>query len=88
MSAGIRSGVNWIRLNDRSRICATRLDQQRLGQARHAGDQAVPAGEQRHQHLVDDRVLADDDLADLAEDALAAVRHALGDRGDVRLRVS
>ena len=25
MSAGIRSGVNWMRLNDRSRICATVL---------------------------------------------------------------
>ena len=25
MSAGIRSGVNWMRLNDRSRICASVL---------------------------------------------------------------
>ena len=51
-----------------------RLDQQRLGQAGHAGDQAVAAGEERHQHLVDDLVLADDDLADLGEDPLAALR--------------
>ena len=26
-----------------------RLDEQRLGESRHAGDQAVPAGEERHQ---------------------------------------
>ena len=42
-----------------------RLDQQRLGQARHAGDQAMAAGEQRDQDLFDDLVLADDDLAEL-----------------------
>ena len=48
-----------------------RPDQQRLGEAGHAGDQAVAAGEQRHQHLVDDVVLSDDDLAKLGEDAFA-----------------
>ena len=72
MSAGIRSGVNWMRLKTRWRICASGLDEQRLGQTRHAGDQAMAAGEERDQHLIDHRVLADDDLADLAEDALAA----------------
>ena len=63
-----------------------RLDQQRLGQARHAGDQAVAAGEQRDQHLLDDLVLADDDLAELGEDALAAFGDALrrSTRGDRR----
>ncbi len=63
-----------------------RLDEQRLGETGHAGDQAVPAGEERHQHFVDHRVLADDDLADLGEDPLPAGSHPLGDRGDVRLR--
>ena len=29
----------------------------------------MPAGEQRHQDLLDDLVLPDDDLADLGEDA-------------------
>ena len=35
-------------------------DQQRLGQARHALKQQVPAGEQRDQQPLDDHVLADD----------------------------
>mgnify|MGYP003693796461 CR=1 FL=1 len=47
-----------------------RLDQQRLGQAGHAGDQAVAAGEQRDEHLLDDLVLSDDDLAQLGENTL------------------
>jgi hypothetical protein len=63
-----------------------RLDEQRLGETGHAGDQAVAAGEERHQHFVDHRVLADDDLADLAQDALPAGSDPFGDRGDVRLR--
>ena len=88
MSAGIRSGVNWIRLNDRSRICATVLISSVLARPGHAGDQAVAAGEQRHQHLIDHLVLADDDLADLGEDPLAPVRDALGDRRDVIVVVS
>ena len=41
--------------------------------------QAVAAGEQRDQHLIDDLVLADDDLAQLGEDPLAALLDALGE---------
>ena len=77
MSDGIRSGVNWMRLNVEVEDVGERLDQQRLGQAGHAGDQAVAAGEQRDQHLLDDLVLADDDLAELGEDPLAAFGDAL-----------
>ena len=51
-----------------------RLDEQRLRQSGHAGDQAMAAGEERDEHLLDDFVLADDDLAQLGEDALAALR--------------
>ena len=40
-----------------------RRDQQRLGQARDADDQAVAADEQRQQHQLDDVVLPDDPLA-------------------------
>ena len=47
-------------------------DQQRLGQAGHAGQQAVAAGEERDQQLIDGLVLADDDLAQLVADAAAA----------------
>ena len=60
-----------------------RLDEQRLGQSRHAGDQAMAAGEDRDQHLIDHLVLADDDLADLGENAFATLCDPLGDRGDV-----
>ena len=62
-----------------------RLDEQRLGETRHAGDQAVAAGEERHQHLVDDLVLADDDLAELGEDPAAPVLDAFGEAGGGRV---
>ena len=45
------------------------VNQQRLRQTRRADDQAVAADEQRVQHLVDDLVLPDDDLAQLAEES-------------------
>ena len=45
-----------------------RLDQQRLGQPGHAGEQAVPAGEERDQHLIDHLVLPDDHQPQLLED--------------------
>ncbi len=50
-----------------------RADQQRLAQARHAFQQAVPADEQAGQHAVDDFVVADDHAADLFADGLIAV---------------
>ena len=43
----------------------------------------MPAGEERDEDLIDDRILPDDDLADLGQDALAAERDALGDRRNV-----
>ena len=81
MSDGIRSGVNWMRLNVEIEDLGERLDQQRLRQAGHAGDQAVAAGEERDQHLLDDLVLADDDLAQLGENALAALGDSFGADG-------
>ena len=42
-----------------------RRDHQRLGEAGHADQQAVAAGEDRDEELVDDLVLADDDLRHL-----------------------
>ena len=65
-----------------------RLDEQCLGESGHAGDQAMPAGEERDEDLIDDRILPDDDLADLGQDALAAERDALGDRRNVSEVVS
>ena len=46
-----------------------RAHHERLGQAGHAHHQAVAAGEDAHQDLLDDRLLADDHLADLGADA-------------------
>jgi hypothetical protein len=54
------------------------VDDEGLGQAGHARDDAVAADEQRDQHLLDHVVLADDQLAQLVHDAVAALLHALG----------
>ena len=64
-----------------------RVDEQRLGQPGHADDEAVAADEQRQQHLIDDFVLADDELLQLFDDALAAVLHPVGERDIVLLHV-
>ena len=57
-----------------------RGDEQRLGQAGHADDQAVAADEQRQQHLLDHVVLADDQLLQLGDDLLPAGVHLVGQR--------
>ena len=43
------------------------LDRQRLGQAGHALEQHVAAGEQRHEHALEHRLLADDHALDLEQ---------------------
>ena len=53
------------------------LDEQRLGQARHAAQQAVPAGQERDQDLADDALLADDRLGQLAFEPAGHLRDAL-----------
>ena len=47
------------------------LDRQRLGEARHALEEEVAAGEQRDEDPLEHRVLADDHAPDLVEDGLA-----------------
>ncbi len=59
-----------------------RLDQERLGEAGDAGDQAMAAGEQREQDLLDDLVLSDDHLPQFAEDPLATLGHPFRARAD------
>ena len=54
-------------------------DQERLGQARRAGDQTVAAGEEADQELMGRLLLADDDLAQLVLDAAAALVDLLDD---------
>ena len=51
-----------------------RLRQRRLGDAGHAFEQDVAAGEQGDEELVRDSLHADDDLADFCDDAIAQVR--------------
>ena len=62
MSEGIRSGVNWMRLNWMSRIRARVLTIRVLARPGHADQQAVSAGEDGGEDLLDHLVLADDDL--------------------------
>ena len=53
------------------------FDEQRLGQAGRAGDQAMPAGKQRDEDLLDHFLLADDDLGEFGFDPRAAGRKLL-----------
>ncbi len=53
MSAGIRSGVNWIRLNQVEHI-ADRAHQPGLAETGHALEQDVTAGKQRDQDFAHD----------------------------------
>ena len=54
-----------------------RLDEQRLGEARHADQQHVAAGENRGDQVVDDIELADDASRDLVGEALSRLRELL-----------
>ena len=70
MSDGSRSGVNWMRANDAADDVGERLGGERLGEAGHRLEQAVAAGEQTDEQPLEQAGLADDDLAQLEEDAL------------------
>ena len=60
---------------ERQRV-GQRADQQRLGQPGHADQQAMAAGEQRDEQLLDHFVLADDALADFVGDAAVGFAEA------------
>jgi hypothetical protein len=75
MSVGIRSGVNWTRLNFRFEHLGNRAHQQGLRHPGQADQQRVAAGNDAHQHLVEHLALADDHLADLEPDLLGVVTH-------------
>ena len=65
MSAGIRSGVNWMRENVERERLGQRAHEHRLAEPGHAFEQRVRPGEHAGEHAVDDLAVADDDLADL-----------------------
>ena len=68
MSVGIRSGVNWMRLNIRPKHLGHGSHQQRFRRAGQAGDQAVAADEQADADLFHHFILADDNALDLPDD--------------------
>ena len=70
ISAGIRSGVNWMRLNSRAQHRRERAREQRLAEAGHAFDQRVLIAEHHHQRIADGVLLPDDHLADAVGDGL------------------
>ena len=75
MSAGIRSGVNWMRLKRRSRTLASVLISRVLARPGHSGDHRVRAHQQGDHDLLDDGILRDDHLAQLLQDlAVSAVQ--------------
>ncbi len=63
-SDGIRSGVNWMRRKLTCRVRGQRAGEERLGQAGHALENHVAAGQQRDERLFDERFLANDDFLD------------------------
>ena len=64
MSAGIRSGVNWMRFQSRPSTMPSVFDQFGLGEARHADQKAVAAGSSVISVCVDHVFLAEDHLGD------------------------
>jgi hypothetical protein len=60
------------------------VDQQGLGQAGHAHEQAVAADKKGEQDLLDDLLLAHDELPQLADDLLAPFLHAVGEGHVIR----
>ena len=84
--------MNWIRRNEPPRTAARRLDGQRLGEAGHALDQEVAAGDEADEHPLEHLVLSDDDPLDLDERLLEerarrveiAIGRALWRRGGSR----
>ena len=65
--------MNWTRRKRAAEHLGERLDGQRLGEAGHALEQHVAAGEQRDEQALEHRVLADDDALDLVQRVLERV---------------
>ena len=79
--------MNCTRLEAAAEHLRERPDRQRLGEAGNALEQHVAAGEQRDEHPLEHRVLADDDALHLVERLLerrpGVVARLLGVRGHV-----
>ncbi len=80
--------MNWMRRKVRRDGLRQGLDRQRLGEAGHALEQHVAAGEQADQQPVDQVALADDHVADLLAQPVREGRRFLDllvDDGDARI---
>ena len=53
MSEGMRSGVNWMRLNSSVEHVGEGVDEQRLGEPGHADEEAVAAREEGDEQVLD-----------------------------------
>ena len=62
--------MNWIRRNGGVQRVGEGPDRQRLGEAGHALQEEVAAGQQGDEHALQHLVLADDDTPDLEQDGL------------------
>ena len=71
--------MNWIRLKLPPSTDGQGLDGQRLGQAGHALEQDVAAGQQADEQALEHRVLADDHPLDLRERLLDLDAWILGE---------
>ena len=82
MSDGIRSGRELNPVESQVDSLGQLLDEQRLGEARHATKQAVTAGDKRDQDLPNHALLPDDRFRQLSLEPPRNLGHALeGDRG-------
>ena len=73
MSAGIKSGVNWTRLNDKFSERASVLIISVFASPGTPSSRAMPSSKKRDQELFDHVVLADDDLRKLLQYSLASL---------------
>ena len=81
MSAGMRSGVNWIRENCRCRAAPRLLTSSVFAEPGHAFEESMAAAQQAGEQAVHDVALPHDGLGDLGTDARhvgAELRHLIG----------
>ena len=83
MSAGIRSGVNWMRWNWPRMAIDKVPHQQRFGRARRTFQEDVSAGQEGHDRLIQHGVHADDHLLQFSPNG----RGCLGHRFKFHVRV-
>ena len=77
MSAGIKSGVNWMRLKS-SATASANVRTSGLAEPRHSLQERMAADEQAGQNAMHDLVVTDDHLTDLGFDAAVSGTELVG----------